>query len=214
MIDEANVQKIVAEVLKNIDLHGRIKSGSIPIGVSGRHIHLSQQDIYTLFGEGYQPKVLKDLSQPGQFAACECVNVVGQKGMLEKCRILGPARKATQIEVSVTDSYKLGVSPVVRDSGDTAATPGCVIMGPKGSVILKEGVIIAARHVHMSPSDAAKFGLKDMDRVAVKTSGPKSVVFQNVLVRVNEAFALDFHVDTDEANAALIKTGDLVEIVA
>lgn len=214
MIDENSVKQVVAEVLKNFDLQARLKSGMIPIGVSGRHIHLSQEHLETLFGNGYQLKIMKDLSQPGQYAASECVNIIGTKGMIEKCRILGPVRKATQIEISVTDSFKLGVKPVVRDSGDTANTPGCVITGPAGAVILKEGVIVAARHIHMSLKDAAKFGVKDMDRVSVRTTGPKGVVFQNVLVRVSDKFALDFHVDTDEANAAMLKTGDLVEVIA
>ena len=213
-MDEKQVKTIVAEVLKHIDMQDRIKSGSIPCGVSGRHIHVSQEHLESLFGKGYELKSMKPLSQPGQYAAEECVMLVGRKGVIEKCRILGPVRKATQIEISTTDSFKLGVKPVVRDSGDTAGTPGCVIVGPKGAVNLEEGVIVAARHMHMHTSDAQKFGLKDCDRVSIKTSGPKSVIFNNVLVRVNDAYALDFHLDTDEANAAGIKNGEMVEIVA
>ena len=214
MINEDQVKTIVAEVLKNIDMRERIKSGSIPCGVSNRHLHVSQQDLETLFGKGYELKSLKPLSQPGQFAAEETVLLVGPKGSIEKCRILGPVRPATQVEISTTDSFKLGVKPVVRDSGDTAGTPGCVLVGPKGAVTLKEGVIIAARHMHISTVEAAKFGLKDMDRIAIRTSGPKSVIFNNVLVRVSDKFALDFHLDTDEANGAGVKNGDMVEIVA
>jgi putative phosphotransacetylase len=211
-MDENQVKTIVAEVLKHIDIQGRIKSGSIPCGVSNRHVHVSQKDLEALFGTGYQLNSLKDLSQPGQFAAKECIMLVGPKGVIERCRILGPVRPATQVEVSTTDCFKLGVKPVVRDSGDTANTPGCVIVGPNGAVNLAEGVIVASRHVHMSPKDAENFGLKDMDRISVKSSGQKSVIFNNVLVRVSEKFALDFHIDTDEANAAGIKNGDMVEI--
>jgi len=157
---------------------------------------------------------MKDLSQPGQFAAEECVTVAGKKGVIEKVRILGPVRKSTQIEISVTDSYALGIPPVVRDSGDTKGTPGCVVIGPKGAINLKEGVIVASRHLHLHTKDAEKFGLKDMDRISVKTSGPRSVIFQNVLVRVSDQFALDLHLDCDEANAAGLKNGDMLEIIS
>jgi putative phosphotransacetylase len=214
MMDEKQVKTIVAEVLKHIDLHGRIKSGSIPCGVSNRHLHVSQADLETLFGKGYELKQMKPLSQPAQYAAEETVLLVGPKGSIEKCRILGPVRPATQVEVSVTDCFKLGVKPVVRDSGNTAGTPGLVLVGPAGAVTMKEGVIVAARHMHISAVEADKFGLKDMDRISIKSTGVKSVIFNNVLVRVSDKFALDFHLDTDEANAAGIKNGDMVEIVA
>lgn len=213
-MDENQVKTIVAEVLKNIDIQGRVKPGSIPCGVSNRHAHISQQDLETLFGKGYELTSMKDLSQPNQFAANECIMLVGKKGVIEKCRILGPVRPATQVEISTTDSFKLGVKAVLRDSGDVANTPGCVIVGPQGAVTLKEGVIVAARHVHMTLKDAEKFGLKDMDRIAIKSNGPKSVIFNNVLVRASDKFALDFHLDTDEANGAGIKNGDMVEIFA
>lgn len=213
-MDENQVKTIVAEVLKHIDMHGRIKTGTIPCGVSNRHLHVSQADLEVLFGKGHQLTVMKPLSQPDQFAAEETVLLVGPKGTLEKCRILGPVRPSTQVEISMTDSFRLGVKGVVRDSGDIAGTPGCVLVGPKGAVTLKEGVIIAARHIHVSGKEATQFGLKDMDRISIQTSGPKSVVFNNVLVRVSDKFALDFHIDTDEANAAGIKNGDMVEIIA
>jgi putative phosphotransacetylase len=213
MIDEKQVKTIVAEVLKHINLQDRLKSGSVPCGVSNRHLHIKQEDLETLFGKGYQLKVMKDLSQPGQYAAEECVMVVGRKGILEKVRILGPVRPDTQVEISTTDSYKIGVKPVVKDSGDIEGTPGCVLVGPKGAVTLNKGVIVASRHIHMSDKDAEKFGLKDKDRVSVSTSGSKSVTFNNVLVRVSNKFALDFHIDTDEANCAGINNGDMVEIV-
>lgn len=214
MIEKEWVKTIVDEVLKNIDMYDRIKTGEINCGVSNRHIHVSQQDLEALFGKGAELTVLKNLSQPGQYAAKECVMLVGKKGVIEKCRILGPTRPSTQVEISTTDSFKLGVKPVVRNSGDTAGTPGCVVIGPNGAVTLKEGVIVAARHVHMSEEDAKRHGLKDKDKIALRTAGPKSVIFNNVLVRVSNKYALDFHIDTDEANAAGIKNGDMVEIVA
>ena len=213
MIDESKVKTIVAEVLKHIDLQDRIRPGTVPVGVSGRHIHVTQADLETLFGAGYQLKEMKKLSQPGQFAAEECVMLVGRKGVIEKCRILGPVRPATQIEISGTDSFTLGVPIVYRDSGDTKGTPGIIVVGPKGHVILKEGVIVATRHVHLHTREAEKMGLKDMDRVSIKTQGPRAVAFQNVLVRVSDKFAADFHVDNDEGNAAGLKTGDMVEVI-
>ncbi len=214
MFDEQTVKTVVEEVLKQINLRGRLQTGATsPVGVSNRHIHLGQEDLDTLFGSGYKLQVMKDLSQPGQYAAKECLTIVGNKGMIQNVRILGPVRKSTQIEISVTDSYTLGVPPVVRDSGDTKGTPGCIILGPKGRVILKEGVIVASRHVHLHEKDATKFGLKDGDRISVKTQGPRSVILQNVLCRVHATFALDMHIDTDEANAAGIKTGDVVEFL-
>lgn len=213
MIEENEIKKIVTEVLKQINLQSRLKLGLVPVGVSNRHIHLSKEDLVKLFGEGYELKVLKPLSQPGQFAAEECVTLVGKKGIIEKCRILGPTRKATQIEVSITDCYHLGIPPVVRDSGDIKGSPGIVVVGPNGAINLSEGVIVAARHIHMHTKEAEKFGLKDMDRVCVKTTGIRSVIFNNVLVRVSDQYALDFHIDTDEANTAMLKTGDIVEII-
>lgn len=148
MMDENQVKLIVAEVLKGIELRERIKTGKVPVGVSNRHIHVTQSDLETLFGKGYSLKDMKSLSQPGQFAAEECVIIAGPKGSIEKVRILGPVRPETQIEISMTDSYKLGVKGVVKNSGDISGTPGCVVIGPKGTVILDKGVIVAARHVH------------------------------------------------------------------
>ncbi len=213
-MDENQVKLIVAEVLKGIELRERIKTGKVPVGVSNRHIHVTQSDLETLFGKGYSLKDMKSLSQPGQFAAEECVIIAGPKGSIEKVRILGPVRPETQIEISMTDSYKLGVKGVVKNSGDISGTPGCVVIGPKGTVILDKGVIVAARHVHMSTSEASQMGLKDLDLVSLKTSGSRSVTFNNVLVRVSDKFALDFHIDTDEANGAGLRNGDMVEIVA
>ena len=213
-MDEQTVKTVVGEVLRQIDLRGRFKTGSTAtVGVSNRHIHVSAADLETLFGPGYKLQVLKDLSQPGQFAAKECVTVVGRKGLLKDVRILGPARNLTQLEISVTDSFTLGVAPVLRDSGNVAGTPGCIILGPAGQVTIKEGVIVAARHLHLHVKDAEKFGVKDGDRISMKSTGPRGAIFTNVLCRVSDKFALDFHIDTDEANGAMIKNGETIELM-
>ena len=185
----------------------------VPVGISNRHVHLSQKDLETLFGEGYQLTPIKDLSQPGQFAADEVVSVIGPKGQIDKVRILGPVRKYTQVEVSRTDSFCLGISPPVRDSGDLTDSPGVIVVGPKGRVELKEGAVCAQRHLHLHTSEAEKMGLKDKEYICVRASGNRSLVFENVLVRVNEQYAMDLHLDTDEANAAGLRNGDMVTIV-
>lgn len=184
----------------------------VPVGISNRHIHLSRNDLNILFGEGYQLEVLKDLSQPGQYAARELVTVIGPKGQIDNVRILGPVRKETQIEISRTDSFFLGVKPPVRDSGLLDNTPGVKIVGPKGEVELEKGVIIAARHIHFHTSDATRFNVKDQDRVRVIVEGERGLAFENVQARVSESYALEFHVDTDEANAAGLKNGDPLEV--
>nr|WP_228288219.1 phosphate propanoyltransferase [Thermosipho ferrireducens] len=190
------------------------KEPGIIAGVSNRHVHLSREDVETLFGKDYKLTPIKDLGQPGQFACQETVVIVGPKGAIEKVRVLGPERKETQVEISLTDAFKLGVMPPVRDSGDLEGTPGIVIVGPKGSVIKEKGVIIAKRHIHMHPDDAKNYGVEDKQivKVVVEKAG-RRLVFDDVLVRVSKKYALEFHVDTDEANAALLKTGDLVYIL-
>lgn len=185
----------------------------IPVGISNRHIHLSQEHVEQLFGEGHQLKPMKELSQPGQFAAEEIVTIVGPKGEIPKVRILGPARGSTQLEISRTDSFALGISAPVRQSGDIDGTPGIIIKGPNGELEIEQGVIIAARHVHLHPREAEELNLKNNQRIKLRTSGERSLIFDNVLVRVHDQFAKDFHIDTDEGNAALLKNGDLVEVV-
>jgi putative phosphotransacetylase len=185
----------------------------VPVGLSNRHCHLSQADIDVLFGEGYELTNFKDLKQPGQYACEEKIQVVGPRGSLTM-RVLGPARKQSQVEISLTDGFALGVQPPVRQSGDLAGSPGCKLVGPKGEVEISEGVIAASRHIHMHTSDGEKFGVNDRDVVSVEFGGERGVVFHNVLCRVNEAFALEFHVDIDEGNAAGLKNGDEVEIIS
>ncbi len=185
----------------------------IPVGVSGRHVHVSQADLERLFGPGSALTVYKDLSQPGQYAANEMVTLVGPKGVITKVRILGPVRKATQVEISRTDGYALGIDAPVRESGDLVGTPGIVVVGPAGPVQLREGVIVAKRHIHFTPELARDFGVSDGEIVAVKAAGPRSLVFDEVVVRVRADFALDMHIDTDEANAAGLRQGDFVTLV-
>lgn len=176
----------------------------VPIGASNRHVHLSQEHLTQLFGENYALTIQKDLSQPGQFAAKETVILVGPKGCLEKVRILGPVRKRTQVEISVTDCYKLGVKPVIRDSGQYEGTPGLQIVGPLGNVEIESGVMVASRHIHLTPMDAEEWSLKDGDLVRVKVQSNRPMIFEDVLVRVRKDYYKEMHLDMDEANAALI----------
>ena len=183
------------------------------VETSARHIHVTQQTLETLFGAGHQLTNKKDLSQPGQFACEEKVTLVGPKGQL-KVSILGPVRPADQVELSFTDARTLGLKAVpVRESGDVAGTPGIKLVGPKGEVEIAEGVLVAKRHIHMTPEDADKLGVKDKEIVSVKAeSQERSCIFGDVVVRVSEKFALAMHIDTDEANAAFgVKEGYIVK---
>ena len=185
----------------------------VPVGISNRHVHLSEEHIEILFGAGHQLTRTKDLSQPGQFACEETVTLVGPKGTMANIRVLGPARKATQVELAATDTFKLGVKPPVRDSGDLSGTPGLELVGPAGKVQVEAGTIIAARHIHITPEDAEKYGLKDGDHVKVQVTGPRAGVFERVLIRVNHNYALDMHVDTDEGKAFGLKNGDMLDVI-
>jgi len=185
----------------------------VPVGVSNRHIHLTQEHVEALFGEGYQLTKKKEL-MGGQYACEECCTIVGLKlRAIENVRILGPVRKKTQVEVSVTDARKLGVNVPVRESGDTKGSAPIAIVGPKGAVYCEEGCIVAARHIHMSPADAESCGVKDGDYVSVKFDNERGTTFNNVKIRVDESFTLEMHIDTDEANASGIKQDDKVMIV-
>jgi len=184
----------------------------IPVGLSNRHVHLSKDHIDILFGAGHQLNVFKDLSQPGQYAADEKIDVVGPKGTLSM-RVLGPARGGTQLEISLADGFVLGVNPPVRNSGDIANSPGAKLVGPKGEVVITEGIIAAARHVHMHTTDGEAFGVQDKEIISIKTEGSRGLVFNNVLCRVHETYALEFHVDVEEGNAAGLKNGAMVELI-
>ena len=185
----------------------------VHIGVSARHIHLSTEHIEILFGKGYVLKEFKALSQPGQFAADDVVSVQGPKGRIDKIRILGPARGKTQLEISRTDSFGLGIHPPLRQSGDIAGTPGIKVIGPAGEVDLTQGVIVAARHIHFHTEDALKWGITDKQMLRVKLNGERPLIIENVLARVSDQFALDLHIDTDEANAAGVKTDEFATIL-
>ncbi|MEM2900621.1 MAG: phosphate propanoyltransferase [Thermoplasmata archaeon] len=191
----------------------RLGMSMIPAAISNRHVHLSREHIDILFGKGYELTKLRDLSQKGQFACNEKVDVVGSQGVLKGVRVLGPARKETQIEVSITDCFVLGVNPPVRMSGDIRGSAGGKLIGPKGEVEIKEGIIIAARHIHMDPESAIRLGIKDKEKVQVRVRGVRGLVFDETIVRVDDTFVNELHLDTDEGNAANIKNGDYVEIM-
>lgn len=176
----------------------------ILVETSARHVHVSPADLAILFGEGYQLTKKKDLSQPGQFACEERVAVIGPKNSFPAVSILGPERKQTQVEISASDARSIGVTCPVRESGDLAGSAGCKIVGPKGEIEINEGVIIAKRHIHMTPADAEKYGVEDKQIVSVKIDSPdRSLIFGDTVVRVSDSYALAMHIDTDEANAVL-----------
>jgi acetate kinase len=181
----------------------------IPIGVSAHHVHLSQADVERLFGAGHELISLAPLAQPGQFACDEQVKLMGPRGTIDRVRVLGPARSATQVEVSRTEGYRLGINAPVRMSGDLDGTPGLYLEGPEGQIELKNGVIYAQRHIHMTPTDARRLGLEDGDIVRVQAGDERELVFGDVAVRVSPKFQLEFHLDTDEANAADLDSGDV-----
>ncbi len=182
----------------------------VPVGVSNKHVHLTREDMNVLFGPNYMLTEKKKLSQPGQFAAEECVEIIGPKGSFPKVRILGPFRSKTQIELSRTDCFTLGIKAPVRSSGDVKGTPGVTLKGPYGTLTVSEGVIVADRHIHLSTEEALRFGVHDGDRVSVRVGGLKPGVMENVLIRAGEKYRMDFHIDTDDANAFDLHNGDLV----
>lgn len=185
----------------------------LPIALSNRHVHVSKEDLEVLFGESYKLTPVKDLSQPGQYACEEKVDLIGPKRTIKGVRILGPTRSQSQVEVSLSDGFTLGVNVPIKGSGSLKGTPGVTLKGPKGEVKLEEGLIAASRHIHMSVDDAKDFGVEDNQIVSIKTEGPRSLVFNNVLVRVREDFALEMHVDIEEGNAAGVKNCEEVEII-
>lgn len=209
---ENNLQDLIARTVIDI-LKQKESEEGIKIGVSARHVHLSQKDLETLFGKGHELTPKKTL-MGGQFAAEECVTLVSPSlRTIENVRVLGPVRSQSQIEISRTDTFKLKVSPPVRPSGDIKGSAPMALVGPKGSVFLNEGCIIANRHIHMDPATAQKYGVVDNDLVDVNIENSKPTTFYNVQVRVHESFTPEMHIDTDDANACAIKTGDYVKII-
>jgi len=218
MINDSDFVKYVAKlVIQEIEQMGYTTEKSstkmVPVGISARHVHLQTDHLELLFGKGYKLTHARDLSQPGQFAAKETVSLLGTRGKIDRIRILGPVRNSTQVEIAASDARTLGVPPVVRNSGDHYGTPGLTIIGPNGSIELIRGVILADRHIHMSPRDAESFCVKNGDRVKVLISGPRKGIIDNVAIRVNEEYRLDLHIDTDEANAFLLNQGDELELI-
>ena len=213
-MEQQTVEMITRMVLQTINRMEEKSNGyQVPVGVSARHIHLTQEHVETLFGQGYRLTKKKDL-MGGQYASNETVTVVGLKlRAIENVRVLGPVRKASQLEISATDAMKLGVAAPIRESGNVAGSAPIAVVGPKGVIYLEEGCIIAMRHIHMSPADAMAAGVADGDIVSVKTDNERGTVFNQVKIRVNDSFTLEMHIDTDEANASKIKTGDKVTII-
>lgn len=214
MMDRTKIEQLVSQVLTalgNSETVGAAPLG-IPVGISNRHIHLSAHHVEELFGPGYDLTPQKELKQGGEFAAAETVTLVGPKGVLQGVRVLGPMRKITQVEISCTDGFHLGLKPLLRDSGHIAGSPGVVVVGSAGAVTLKEGVICAARHIHMNTADAQRFGVSDGTRVTAEVDGPRGGTYKNVLVRVHPSFCLEFHIDTDEANSLGLKNGDKITL--
>jgi propanediol utilization protein len=185
----------------------------IPVGVSNRHIHISQEDLDTLFGKGYQLTKVKDLGQPGQYACKEYVIIAGPRSAIEKVRILGPVRKETQVEVLSSDCRKLGIPAVVRQSGDMAGAPGITMVGPKGSVYRDECAIVALRHIHMSPADAEHYGIRDGQIVKIKFGGQRGGIYDKVVCRVSSTAALELHLDVEEANALCVDETSKFKII-
>ncbi len=214
-MDNNNVALITKMVLEAIEHQKASEENGylVPVGVSARHIHLTQEHVEALFGEEYQLTKRKEL-MGGQFASNETVTIVGLKlRAIENVRILGPVRSRSQVEVSATDALRLGVKAPIRESGNVEGSAAIAVVGPKGAIYLDEGCIIAKRHIHMAPKDAMAAGVHDGDIVSVKAENERGTVFNHVQIRVDDSFTLEMHIDTDEANAAKITTGDTVRII-
>ncbi len=209
-----DVEKITKMVLESLEKQLNSDSGfTVPVGVSARHVHLTQEHVEILFGKGHTLTKKKEL-MGGQYAAEETVTIVGLKlRAIENVRVLGPVRRASQVEISSTDAIKLGIKAPIRESGNVKGSSAIAVVGPCGAIYLQEGCIVAKRHIHMSPADAEKAKVKDGDIVSVKVDNERSTVFNNVQIRVDKTFTLEMHIDTDEANAAKIKSGDKATII-
>ncbi|MCP4119090.1 MAG: phosphate propanoyltransferase [Desulfobacteraceae bacterium] len=202
-MDKTAIEKIIKQVLAEL---GKT-SDAIPVELSARHVHLSRADMDTLFGFGENPTPAKELSQPGQFLSKERVRLIGPRGVIDNVAVLGPARPESQVEISLTDARILGIDTPVRQSGEIEDTPGIVLSSHKGIVGLDQGVIVAGRHIHMPAKDAARFNVRDGDRIKVRMNSSRPVVMEDVLVRVSDRFNLAMHIDFDEGNACGWKQG-------
>jgi putative phosphotransacetylase len=207
-------EKLINEILSDLKLRQYREKFPIPVGVSNRHVHFTIDDFKKLFGDT-EPTLYRKIVQPGFYAANEKVSLITDKGRFDNVRMIGPCRNYTQIEISASDARALGLNPPIRDSGKIESTPGIKISGPKGEITTPKGVIISKRHIHFSPEDAKKLKIEDQQivRVLCSIGTDKETIYESVLCRVSEKYALEFHIDTDEANAAGLKTGDKVFII-
>jgi putative phosphotransacetylase len=216
-IAEDKLQLIVQKVMDTLRMEkvscDPTNTPEIPLEVSGRHVHLSQEAVDKLFGKGYKLTPKKDLSQPGEFLAEERVSIIGPKGIIENSAVLGPVRPKSQVEISVSDARKLGINAQVKDSGDVTGTPGIILASSKDVIKLVEGVILARRHIHMTPYDAGHWNLKDKEIVQVEVCGSRPLVFDDVLIRVSDKFSLAMHIDTDEAGACYVDKDTKIKVL-
>lgn len=185
----------------------------VSIGISNRHVHLCDDDLKKLFGDDYKLEVFKTINQPGQYASTALVTIKTDKASIENVRVLGPTRKYTQVEISMTDAYKLGLRPPVRESGDLEGSSPITIVGPLGEIHLEKGCIIADRHIHITKEEAIERGLDKVKTVSVKLDGEKGGILNNVKIKISDEAYFEMHIDTDDANAHLVKCGDLGEII-
>ncbi|ERM15974.1 ethanolamine utilization phosphate acetyltransferase EutD [Brevibacillus laterosporus] len=202
------IESIVDEVVKRVN-----EEMCVPIEASGKHVHLSRADIDTLFGPGYELTKMKDLSQPGQYACKERVTLIGPKGALHNVVVLGPERKETQVEIALTDSVALGVKGIIKESGQLEGTPGIVIASATNMVQLQRGLIVAKRHIHMTPEDAKKHNVVNGETVQVKVFSNRPLIFDDVMIRVSPSYATFMHIDYDEANACGFMKGTMGKIL-
>jgi putative phosphotransacetylase len=208
-------EAVLKQLIRNLVLSTLAGQGAcyVPVAISARHVHLSHRDFETLFGKGAAMTRYRELSQPGQFASGETVEVIGPKGSFKKVRVLGPERGDTQVEISISDSFIVGIKPVIRMSGSISGTPGCSLVGPAGRVELGQGVIVAARHVHMSAEQAAAYGVKNGDTISLRVPSPRTGIIGGIVVRSGRGHDLEVHLDTDEANGNGILCGTILEMV-
>ncbi len=211
-MDKNELKKIIREEILTA-VAAETGKKLVPVAVSGRHVHLSTEHVDRLFGKGYALKPIKALSQPDQYACEETVSIKTAKGVIHNVRVLGPERADTQVELSVTDCYKLGIKPTLRMSGDLNDSPGCTLLSKNSEVQLNFGVIVAQRHLHISDEQAIKYGLHDEQTIALRSGDQRATVLENVTVRAGKAHDLEVHIDTDEANCGMIKNGDFAEIL-
>ena len=211
---EQDIKSLVEKVISGLGGAKAESEGDVPVGISNRHIHLTKEHVEVLFGKGYQLTKIKDLSQPGQFACKEQLTIVGPSMRpIEGVRVLGPERKQSQVEISRTDSFVLKVKPPVRESGALSGSAPIIIIGPKGTVSLDEGCIIANRHIHMSLEEGARYGVTDGEYVDVEMGGIRRSLFYDVQIRVHKDFRLEMHIDTDDANAAGVGNGFMAKLI-